>query len=269
MARRIVLLVGLLVALGVCGASAPAAVPAAAPPGAVNGIPDVYSGSWPAQLMPSREALGTITWVPISSEWGRNMLGSYWGGSPFTNCPPAGQTRFFIGRYDSGGQLLACTVGADGRTLHGRYDGAGGEFRPGSFDVTIVRESPRIFFGKYVEDGGITTDWCGQLLPETTPDFVAPSVTAYASSGRAGHAVPLRFSASDDRGEVRVRLTIARRGAAKTIGSVASSLRTFAARASLVWRAPRRLHGTFTFCVRAWDAYGNASARSCSTVRID
>src|ERR671930_1182684 len=179
---------------------------AAAP--AQAGIPDLYSGSWPAKLMPSNEPVGTITWVPVSEEWGRGVLGQPWGGAPFTNCPPKGQTRFFLGRYGTGGKLIACTIGADGRELHGRYDGAGGEFRPGSFDVEIIQDSPRIFFGQYIEDGGITTDWCGQLIPSTAPDAVAPTVQALPSTARSGKAVRLRFAASDDRNIVRVRLTV-------------------------------------------------------------
>ena len=107
--------------------------------------------------MPSNEALGTITWVPVEEEWGRGVLDQPWGGAPFTNCPGRGQTRFFLGRYGTGGKLIACTVGADGKRLHGRYDGAGGEFRPGSFDVSIVtdpNDSEQEFEGVYVEDGG-------------------------------------------------------------------------------------------------------------------
>jgi len=45
---------------------------AAAP--AQAAIPDLYSGSWPAKLMPSNEALGTITWVPVAEQWGRGVL---------------------------------------------------------------------------------------------------------------------------------------------------------------------------------------------------
>ena len=255
MRRRI-----LLFFAGVCAAFFFGASPASA------AIPDLYSGSWPAQLMPSKEALGTITWVPVSADWGFGVLNEPWGGAPFTNCPARGQTRFFLGRYGTGGKLIACTIDAAGTELHGRYDGAGGEFRPGSFDVKIIRENPRIFFGVYVEDGGITTDWCGQLIPDTAPDLVPPTVRALASAGRAGHVVPLRFSASDDRGLVRVRLTVMRAG--KLVGSVFSPLRRFGAQASLPWRPRKRLRGTFTYCARAWDRFGNASAKSCSTVRI-
>jgi hypothetical protein len=234
------------------------------------GVPDLYSGSWPAKLMPSNEALGTITWVPVTEEWGRGVLDQPWGGAPFTNCPPKGQTRFFLGRYGTGGKLIACTVGTDGRRLHGRYDGQGGEFRPGSFDVSIVtapNDDEQEFEGVYVEDGGITTDWCGELINSTRPDVLAPHVSVLPSFGRSGKPVRLRFSASDDRDVVRVQLTV-RRGV-KIVGSVTSSLRRVGGRPSFVlWHPRRRLSGTFALCARAWDRYGNASARSCSTLRL-
>jgi len=241
---------------------------AAAP--AQAGIPDLYSGSWPAKLMPSNEALGTITWVRVSEEWGRGVLNQPWGGAPFTNCPAEGQTRFFLGRYGTGGKLIACTIGADGRRLHGRYDGAGGEFRPGSFDVSIVTnpgDEEQEFEGVYVEDGGITTDWCGELVPSTRPDFEAPHVTALESFGRAGKPVRLRFAASDDRKQVRVRLTIKRAG--KVVATVTTALRTVDGRpSSVLWRPRKHLRGTFVLIARAWDGYDNASARSFSTLRL-
>jgi hypothetical protein len=179
------LIFGLIVSLGLL-----AAAPAQA------GVPDLYSGSWPAKLMPSNEALGTITWVPVTEEWGRGVLDQPWGGAPFTNCPGKGQTRFFLGRYGTGGKLIACTVGADGRRLHGRYDGQGGEFRPGSFDVSLVTDSSdeeQEFEGVYVEDGGITTDWCGELIASSRPDVLAPHVSALPSFGRAGKPARLRL----------------------------------------------------------------------------
>jgi hypothetical protein len=252
-----ILVVGLL-------AAAPAAAPAQA------GIPDLYSGSWPAKLMPDNTPLGTITWRPMTEEWGRGSLNQPWGGAPFTSCPGPGQTRFFLGLYGTGGRLIACTVGSDGRHLHGRYDGAGGEFRPGSFDVSIVtdpQEKEQEFEGVYIEDGGITTEWCGELIPSTRPDVLAPHVRALPSFGRSGKAVRLRFSASDDRDIVRVRFTVKRAG--KILAALYStSRRVDGTPSSLLWRPRKRLRGTFTWCARAWDRYDNRSARSCSTLRL-
>jgi hypothetical protein len=241
---------------------------AAAP--AQAGIPDLYSGSWPAKLMPSNEALGTITWVPVEEQWGRGVLNQPWGGAPFTNCPGKGQTRFFLGRYGRGGKLIACTVGADGKRLHGRYDGSGGEFRPGSFDVSIVtdpNDDEQEFEGVYVEDGGITTDWCGELIASTRPDVLHPTVSVLPSFGRSSRPVHLRFAASDDRNIVRVQMTV--RHGRKVVGSLSSPLRRVNGQPSFVlWRPRKRLSGTFVLCARAWDRYGNASARSCSTLRL-
>jgi hypothetical protein len=241
---------------------------AAAP--AQAGIPDLYSGSWPAKLMPSNDALGTITWVPVAEQWGRGVLNQPWGGAPFTNCPGKGQTRFFLGRYGTGGKLIACTVGADGKRLHGRYDGNGGEFRPGSFDVSIVtdpNDEEQEFEGVYVEDGGITTDWCGELIASSRPDVQSPHVSVLPSFGSPGKPVRLRFSASDDRNVVRVELTV--RHGRKVVGSTSSPMRRVSGAPSFVlWHPRKRLTGTFSLCARAWDRYGNASARSCSTLRL-
>ena len=242
---------------------------AAAP--AQAGIPDLYSGSWPAKLMPSNDAVGTITWVPVSEEWGRGILNEPWGGAPFTNCPGPGQTRFFLGRYGTGGKLIGCTIGPDGKELHGRYDGAGGEFRPGSFDISIVTPpgvAEQEFEGVYVEDGGITTEWCGELIPSTRPDLVAPTVRALPSLGRAGKAVRLRFAASDDRTFARVKLTVETRSG-KVVGSVTTPMRRVAGQPSwALWHPRRRLEGTFVLVARAWDRYDNESARSTSTLRL-
>ena len=99
------------------------------------------------------------------------MIGLNFGGRPF-ECGEAGPSNFFRGHYVDGGDLVACTTGADGRTLVGRFNG-NETFKSGSFEVTIISEAPRIFFGKYFEDDGIVTDWCGvlgtkgALTPET------------------------------------------------------------------------------------------------------
>lgn len=252
--KRILPILAALVALGVA-------------PAANAGVPDFYSGQWPAKLMPSNEALGTITWRPIDATWARFQLGQPFGGAPFTDCPSSPDTRFFRGLYGTGGELIACTTTADGKTLHGRYDGGGGEFRPGSFTISIVENESdfREFFGVYVEDGGITTDWCGELVMSSLPDTVAPSALALPSVGRAGHKVGLRVSASDDRGAAKIAVTVKRAG--RTIASFASGFRKVSGSTVAVsWKAPRRLRGHFTFCVRAADRGGNLSARSCSTL---
>jgi len=253
--RKLIIL--FVISLGLLGAA-----PAQA------GIPDLFTGSWPAKLMPSNQELGTITWVPVREAWARGLLNQPWGGAPFTTCPDPGQTRFFFGRYSGGGKLIACTVGPDGRRLHGRYDGSGGEFAPSSFDVSIVEDSPtREFEGVYVEVSGFTTDWCAELIPGSDPDTTAPQVTALPSFGRAGKAVRLGYSASDDRNLVRITATIRRAG--KRVATINSGFRRVdGSPRSLVWRHRTPLRGLYTYCIRAYDRYGNTSRLSCTTLRL-
>ena len=175
-----------------------AILPASASSAASAAPLDVWTGSWPAQLMPSKEPLGLLTWREIRESEGRAMVGLNFGGRPF-ECPETGPSRFFRGHYVDGGDLVACTTGADGRTLVGRFNG-NETFKSGSFDVRIISETPRIFFGKYVEDDGITTDWCGvlgtkgALTPETVDiagarrSVRSPRPAARARSSRCARA---------------------------------------------------------------------------------
>jgi hypothetical protein len=220
--------------------------------------------------MPSKEPLGMLTWRPIRESDGRAMIGVSFGGRPF-ECGEAGPSNFFRGHYVNGGDLIACTTGSDGRTLVGRFNG-NETFKSGSFEVRIISEAPRIFFGKYVEDEGITTDWCGvlgtkgPLTPETV-DIAAPVVHALAASGRAGTIVALRASALDNSGAAAtLRLAISRNG--RTLQTLSLPARADGGIVTARWRAPKALRGELTVCARAVDAAGNESSRTCTTVRL-
>jgi len=198
------------------------------------------------------------------------MVGLNFGGRPF-ECPETGPSRFFRGHYVDGGDLVACTTGADGRTLVGRFNG-NETFKSGRFEVRIISDAPRIFFGTYVEDEGITTDWCGvlgtkgPLTPETV-DIAAPSVRAVAASGRAGSLVALRASAVDNSGAAAtLRLTISRNG--RTLQTLSVPARADGRVVTARWRAPKALRGELTLCARAVDAAGNESSRTCTTLRL-
>ena len=227
-----------------------AILPASASSAASAAPLDVWTGSWPAQLMPSKEPLGLLTWREIRESEGRAMVGLNFGGRPF-ECPETGPSRFFRGHYVDGGDLVACTTGADGRTLVGRFNG-NETFKSGSFEVRIISEAPRIFFGKYVEDEGITTDWCGvlgtkgPLTPETV-DIAGPVVRALAASGRAGTIVALRASARDNSGAAAtLRLTISRNG--RTLQTLSLPARADGGIVTARWRAPKALRGELTLC---------------------
>jgi hypothetical protein len=231
---------------------------------------DVWTGSWPAQLMPSKEPLGMLTWRLLRESDGRALVGFDFGGRPF-ECGEAGPSNFFRGHYADGGDLVACTTGADGRTLVGRFNG-NETFKSGSFEVRIISEAPRIFFGKYFEDDGIVTDWCGvlgtkgPLTPETV-DIAGPAVRALPASGRAGSVVALRASARDNSGAAAtLRLTISRNG--RTLRTLSLPARADGGIVTARWRAPKALRGELALCVTAVDAAGNESSRTCTTLRL-
>ena len=254
------------IAIAVAAVLIAAILPAGAS-SAASALPaDVWTGSWPSQLMPSQEPLGTLNWRQIREEEGRALIGTNFGGLPF-ECDEAGPSIFFRGHYVEGGDLIACTVG-DGRTLMGRFNGRE-DFRSGSFVVRIIRDAPRLFFGKYFEDDGVVTDWCGllgtagPLTPEVV-DIADPVVRALAWKGRAGATVPLRASVTDNAGAATLKLTVSRGTRVVHAATVPAAKGTVTTR----WRAPKGLRGTFTLCAVATDAAGNESRRNCATVRL-
>jgi len=147
-----------------------------------DAMPDLWSGIWPAQLMDTGQALGTVTWRQVGEEQGRASIGQPFGGQPFTGCD-AGPALFFRGSYDIGGDLIGCTVGADARTLVGRFNGRE-DFRSGSFVIRIAPDNPNEFEGVYYEDDGVTLVWCGELRSRLGVPLAAPGAAARALSGK-------------------------------------------------------------------------------------
>jgi hypothetical protein len=239
-------------------------------------VADFWTGTWPAFLMENGEItdpLGTLRWRQIRYEEGVAMVGHVFGGKVFEGCSTTDpSTLFFRGSYVEGGDLIACTTSADGKTIVGRFNGRE-DFMSGSFSVSIIRDDDkRVFAGKYFEDQGITTDWCGslQLLtkgPSPVLDMAPPRVTTLGWSGKAGAAVPLRARVRDNAlAPATLSFSVRRQGrtfkAATIFAKVDGSL------ATTMWRAPKGLRGTFSVCATAIDAAGNESARSCATIRL-
>ena len=247
-----------------------AILPASASSAASAAPLDVWTGSWPAQLMPSKEPLGLLTWREIRESEGRAMVGLNFGGRPF-ECPETGTSRFFRGHYVGGGDLVACTTGADGRTLVGRFNG-NETFKSGSFEVRIISEAPRIFFGKYVEDEGITTDWCGVLGTKGAAHTrdrrhrgaVRPCARRIRPRRLDGRAARERRDNSG--AAATLRLTISRNG--RTLKTLSLPARADGGIVTARWRAPKALRGELTFCASAVDAAGNESSRTCTTLRL-
>ena len=246
-------------------------------------VPDFWTGSWPAFLMEGgkiTDPLGTLKWRQIRHEDGVAMTGTNFGGKLFEGCSTDPSTLFFRGSYVEGGDLVACTTGADGKTIIGRFNGRE-DFMSGSFTISIIRDDDkRIFAGKYFEDQGITTDWCGSLEslapnptrpPTTAPkpvlDAAPPRVTALSWTGKAGSAVPLRAKVLDNlRGNVRITFSVKR--IIRQVTSATIRARADGSIARAIWRAPAGLRGTFTVCAQATDAAGNESLRSCAIIRL-
>ena len=239
-------------------------------------VPDFWTGTWPAFLMENgkvTDPLGTLKWRQIRHEEGVAMLGKNFGGKVFEGCSTTDpSTLFFRGSYVEGGDLVACTTGADGKTIVGRFNGRE-DFMSGSFEVSIIRDDEkRVFAGKYFEDQGITTDWCGSLelltaVPTPVPDTAPPRLTVLGWSGAAGAAVPLRARVLDNATAPGTVSFMVRR-AGKLLKAMSISAKVDGSIAKAMWRAPKGLRGTFTVCATALDAAGNQSARSCAVIRL-
>ena len=235
-------------------------------------VSDFWSGTWPAFLMENgqiTDPLGTLRWRQIRREDGAAMVGHVFGGKVFEGCSTTDpSTLFFRGSYVEGGDLIACTTSADGKTIVGRFNGRE-DFMSGSFAVSIIRDDDkRVFAGKYFEDQGITTDWCGsleRLAPSAPPapqaaDTTAPVVRALSSAGKAGRVVQLRLRVSE-RSAVRVAVWRGSRVVARLGRSVPAGT------SSIAWAATVR-PGALRFTVIAIDAAGNTSPTSAAGLRL-
>jgi hypothetical protein len=256
--------------LALCAALGLAIVPGGGAAAPDDGLPDRWSGAWPAQLMPDAVALGTLTWRPISYEEGQAWVGKSFGGNTFEGCPADGRTRFFRGSYHVGGDLIGCTVGEDARTLVGRFDG-NELLRSGSFTITLIREGAEpLFFGQYFEDHGVTTDWCGVLEansrpPDATRDTAAPLVDLLTAR-RSGRTATVRFRAYDEAPTLRVEVQVRRAGRV-VARSVVNARGDGSARTARL-RLPAGVRGALTVSVRARDSVGNSTAWTSARLRL-
>lgn len=233
-----------------------------------DGLPDIWSGSWEAALMPDETPLGTLTWRPIDYAEGIAYVGKHFGGKAFEGCPADGRSRFFRGKYHVGGDLIACTSGEDAKTLVGRFDG-NDILRSGSFTVTMVEEGAEAeFLGQYFEDDGVTVDWCGDFEAGTAPPVLRDTASPMLELGtakRVGRVATVRLRAYDQSAAVRAEVQIRRAG--RTIARAAVAVRGDGTLKLARLRVPGTLRGAFTVVVRARDAAGNATAWTSARLR--
>ena len=217
--------------------------------------------------------LGTLTWKPIRYEDGLAVMGKNFGGQPFTGCPDDGRTRFFRGHYMEGGDLIACTRGEDTKELVGRFNGRE-DFRSGSFVVKMLTSG--FFLGRYDEDGGITTKWCGELKQQLElssagggpVDTVAPTLRFGAPArAKVGAPVRLTVAARDDSRAASVDISVLK-GAKALTRMNGVVLRPNGAAKVISWRVPRSAKGKVRICAAAFDRAGNASNRTCVRLTV-
>ena len=102
-------------------------------------------------------------------------------------------------------------------------------------------------------------------------DVGAPQIHALAAAGRTGALLQLHYWGSDDSGRARITASVSRgSNVLATFGSRSESLSP-AAISSFTWKVPAALTsiGPAKFCVRAIDAAGHRSKKSCAVVTFD
>jgi hypothetical protein len=100
--------------------------------------------------------------------------------------------------------------------------------------------------------------------PDTTP----PHVHALASSGKAGKLVHLRFTASDNSGATREKVTVYSSSIVTKRISTALGANKAGTVYSVAWRIPAKPKPPLRFCVVALDAAKNTSAHSCARIAV-
>jgi thrombospondin type 3 repeat protein len=102
------------------------------------------------------------------------------------------------------------------------------------------------------------------------PDRVKPRVLVFPGSARRGARAYLKARMADDRGPVRLHVTLAHRGRVLYRGRFGWVQTSWAVTETFytLTRLPRFLPaGRYSACVRAWDRAGN-SAQSCAPYRV-
>ncbi len=112
-----------------------------------------------------------------------------------------------------------------------------------------------------------TTAQTTTVVGTNPSDRRRPTARALPGAARRGALVRLRYTTADDSGATREELRVRGR---TVITLIRRPLAATAAREvhAVAWRVPRRVSAPLRFCVRAWDAAGNASAESCARLRL-
>jgi hypothetical protein len=120
-------------------------------------------------------------------------------------------------------------------------------------------EGDNFTFDRVPDSGSLTF-----VLADTT----APAVKALPGAAKVGKIAKLNFRVSDASGQAREVVTV-RRGV-KTLVTVRTKLHPAVAGKtySAAWKVPAKTKGALQFCVKAFDAAGNASPASCARLTV-
>jgi subtilisin family serine protease len=115
-------------------------------------------------------------------------------------------------------------------------------------------------------DAGVDSVYgAGELQLPKPPDVVAPTASAFSSTGRKGRTMRLLSRVSDDSGTVSAVEEIKLNG--RTVARLKPVWFTSAASPKTVavaWKVPASAVGAYQHCVRAVDRAGNSSTQSCA-----
>jgi hypothetical protein len=112
---------------------------------------------------------------------------------------------------------------------------------------------------------GDTTPWVYRIV---VGDSNPPQIKALPSSGARGGTARLRYTVFDESGRTKEELTVFRGSRALAVKRTRLGARNGTRLYVQTWRVPSSVSGPLKFCVRAWDAAGNRSARSCARLTI-
>jgi hypothetical protein len=121
------------------------------------------------------------------------------------------------------------------------------------------------------DTAGDGTPWVYEILvraPAPPRDRTPPRVKALASAGVRGSVAKLRYTVFDDSKRTREEITVLRGRRVLATRRTKLGSRNVTSIYSQRWRVPTNISTRLRFCVRAWDAAGNRSAKSCAPLAI-
>ncbi len=174
----------------------------------------------------------------------------------FTGCEPGVTAdESFLGSFDAATSTL---------TLHVDRAEIGA---PTAFRIIVVASveppSPDTW-----DVAGDTTPWVYRIVIGRPRDTRAPQIKALPSSGARAGTARLRYTVFEESGRAREELTVFRGSHALAVKKTRLGARNATRVYAQTWRVPPGVLGPLRFCVRAWDAAGNRSARSCARLTI-